>query len=162
MRHIYTKRPRKEKEKFLLRVVKGAFVPADSYTQDRLRSKKYNNGDVVSAVITKPRNVGFHRLAHALGRLVTENVESFRGMNTHAAIKRLQIEANAECESVFINFPGVGPCEYRVPRSISFSDMDQGEFEEFYRVVCRHVAETYWPDLTPEKVAEMAGVMVDE
>lgn len=40
--------------------------------------------------------------------------------------------------------------------------MEQGEFFELMKSLCRHIAETYWPHLTPEQVQEMAESFVEE
>jgi hypothetical protein len=40
--------------------------------------------------------------------------------------------------------------------------MDEGEFHEAARAMCRFIAEKYWPDLTPEQVEQMAESFVEE
>lgn len=44
----------------------------------------------------------------------------------------------------------------RIPRSLSFERMDETAFSELVRGICRHVAKTYWPSMTPEAIEEMA------
>lgn len=149
-------------ERHALRVVKGGLTPADSLTQSRLRQRGYRVGDVVFAEIRKPRNPRFHRLAHAFGRLVAENIDAFEGMDPHAVLKRLQWEANVGCEEMGVEVPGAGFAMIRIPRSLSFESMGQGEFHEVVRGMCRHVAQRYWPTLTPEEIEHMATVMVGE
>lgn len=149
-------------ERFPLRIVKGGFIPADQSTVARLRERRFSSGDIVFAEFRKPRNPKFHRLAHALGRLVAENIEQFEGMDPHRVLKRLQIEANVGCDEMAIYVPGVGKCLHLAPRSLSYESMDQGEFHEVIRGFCRHIAQTYWPDLSPEQIEQMAGVMVGE
>lgn len=153
---------KRRKERVLLTVAKGALVPADAWSARRLRERGYNIGDSVLAELTKPRNPGFHRLAHQFGVMCVENIEAFEGMDSHAVLKRLQIEANVGCDEIALQFPGVGPCTYRVPRSLSYETMDQGEFSEAIRGMCRHVAKTYWRGLSAEQIERMAGVMVSE
>ena len=148
-------------ERFALRVVKGGFNVADITTQERLRGRSYRVGDLVFAEFKKPRNPKFHRLAHALGRLCAENLDAFEGMGAHAVLKRLQIEANVGCDEITLQFPGIGPCTYRVPRSLSFESMDEGEFHEVMRDMCRHIAKQYWPSLSADAIEQMAGVMVE-
>lgn len=149
-------------ERFALRVVKGGFDVADITTQERLRGRSYRVGDLVFAEFKKPRNPKFHRFAHAFGSLCAENLQAFDGMTAHAVLKRLQIEADVGCDEIALNFPGIGPCTYRVPRSLSFESMDEGEFHEVMRGMSRHVAKQYWPSLTAEQIEQMAGVMVSE
>src|SRR3990172_1834954 len=127
-------------ERFMLRVTKGALIPADEYTQRRMRERGYRLDDVLTATLSKSRSPGFHRLAHAFGALVADNIEAFAGMDAHAVLKRLQIEANVGCDEVPLNFPGIGPCVYRVPKSLSFSSMDDGAFHETIAKLCQHVS----------------------
>lgn len=148
-------------EKLRLTVAQGALVPSDAWTARRLRERGYKTGDTVMAILTKPRSPGFHRLAHQFGVLCSENIEAFAGVDAHQALKRIQIEANIGCDEIALQFPGVGPCTYRVPRSLSYETMDQGEFSEAIRAMCAHVSRTYWPGLTPEQIEAMAGAMVE-
>jgi hypothetical protein len=146
-------------EKIMLRVDKGALVPADQFASKLLRERKYAIGDIVSAVITKPRNPGFWRLAHQLGTLVVENIEGFEGMDSHKAIKRLQREAMIECDEFVFNVPGCGMVTQYIPRSLSFESMSDELFHEVYQGICRWIVKTYWKDETPENIERMAGLM---
>lgn len=153
---------KKRPERFPLRVVQGAFQPADVTCQARLRDKGFKTGDLVFVEFRKPRNPKFHRLGHALGRLCAENIEAFEDMDAHRVLKRLQLEAQIGCEEMAIVVPGVGKCLHLIPRSLSFESMDEGEFKEVISGFCRHIAKQYWPTLTPEAIEDMAGVMVNE
>lgn len=146
-------------ERILMRIAKGGLVPADVGSQLQLRARNYKMGDYVTAELRKPRNPGFHRLAHAFGMLVADNIEAFEGMDAHGCLKRLQIEANAGCDEIALNFPGVGPCTYRVPRSLSFESMDEAEFKQVFKAMCEHVSKTYWRDLSADQIADMASCM---
>lgn len=152
-------KPKAKRETFLLRVSKGALVPDDSYTADRLRMKGYRIGDVLSATLRKPRSPGFHRLAHAFGRLCADNLDRFTGMNAHVVLKTVQYEADIACDRLSVNLSGFGLVEVRLPKSLSFESMDEGEFNETFKAMCRHVAEKYWHDCTPEQIADMASAM---
>lgn len=149
------------KPRTLWRVSKGSLIPYDTNTSAYLRNKGYAIGDVLSAELRKPRNPGFHRLAHALGALLAENLDAFEGVESHQVLKRLQIEANVGCDEVALNFPGVGPCTYRVPRSLSFESMDDGQFKSVIADMCKHVSKTYWPSLSAEQIESMAELMVN-
>lgn len=148
-------------ERIPLRVSKGALIPADSMAAARLRAKGYAMNDIVFAEIKKPRNPGFHRLAHRIGTLVAENIDVFSGMTAHNVLKRLQWEGNIACEEVVVQDADGEIRMIRWPLSMSFESMDQGEFKEVVAAFCRHIAETYWPDLDPEQIEEMADSMVD-
>jgi hypothetical protein len=153
---------RATKPKTLWRVAKGALVPYDNATVAYLRDRRYGMGDVLGAVLTKPRNPRFHRLAHALGALLAENIEAFEGVEAHQVLKRLQIEANVGCDEIALNFPGVGPCTYRVPRSLSFESLDEGEFKSVIAAMCKHISKIYWTSLSAEQIESMAELMVNE
>lgn len=154
--------PKRRRERLALRVDKGCLRPADSSTQARMREKGYHVGDLVFAEITKPRSPGFHRLAHRIGMLCSQNIEAFSGMEAHAVLKRLQWEANIGCEEIGVQVPGVGLAMMRWPVSLGFESMEQGEFQEVTKAFCRHIAATYWKTLNEDQIAEMAESMVNE
>lgn len=143
-------------ERHALRVIKGGFAPADGGTANRLREKGVRIGDLVFVEMKKPRNPKFHRLVHAFGEILVQNIEAFEALNSHSVLKRLQIEAGVGCDEMAVIFPGIGPCTYRIPRSLSFESMDEGEFSEVFEGFCRHVCKAYWPSMTPEAVEELA------
>ena len=152
----------KRPERFLLRVVKGGFQPADGYTESRLREKGYRVNDVLLAALVKPRNPKFHRMMHVFGKMVADNIDEFSGMDAHSVIKRIQYEANVECDHIGVKVPNIGFVEVRQPRSLSFASMDEGDCKETYRGLARYVAMEYWPDLSEARIAEMSEVMPDE
>lgn len=184
--------PKSRPERFALRVVKGGFQPADATTQSRLRTRNYGIGDLVFAELKRPRNPGFHRLAHALGKLFVENIEAFENLDPHTCLKRLQLESGIGCDEVMVPVHTVWPrviawvgenigqpfavvlqgaidaiggkatlIPVRVPRSLSFESMEQGEFFKVVAGLCGHVSQTYWPTLTAEQIKAMADAMVD-
>jgi hypothetical protein len=127
-----------------------------------LREKSYHVGDVVAVQISKLRNPKLNRLVHRIGQLVVANIEAFAGMEAHAAVKRLQIEGRIACDEIGIMVAGFGMVVQFIPRSLSFDTMDEGEFHEAARAICRLITERYWPTLTPEQVEEMAESFVQE
>ena len=149
----------RRKPRYALRVIRGGYAPADSSAASALRVS-HRVGDLVFAEFSKPRNPQFHRLAHALGGLIAENIEAFEHASAHQVIKRLQIEANVGCDEIALNFPGVGPCSYRVPRSLSFESMDQMEFEQIMGSMCAYVSKTYWQSCTAAQIEQMADCWV--
>lgn len=155
-----SKKPRRER--LMFRVAKGALVPADTYTELRLRERSYRMGDLLAAELTKPRNPKFNRLVHRIGQLVVANIDAFNGLDAHKAIKRLQIEGKVACEEVGIHVPGYGMLIQFIPRSLSFESMDEGEYRDAARGICRTIAERYWPTMTAEQVEEMAESFVEE
>lgn len=143
-------------ERHALRVIKGGFAPADGGTANRLREKGVRIGDLVFVEMKKPRNPKFHRLVHAFGEILVQNIEAFEALNSHSVLKRLQIESGVGCDEMAVIFPGIGPCTYRIPRSLSFESMDEGEFSEVFEGFCRHVCKAYWPSMTPEAIEQLA------
>lgn len=150
------------REKIFLRVIKGALVPADDYAMNKIRSRGFKMGDVLQADLVKLRNPAFNRLVHRIGSLVSANVEAFSGMDSHETLKRIQLEGNIACDQKMLDMPGLGRCMVTVPRSLSFDNMDEGEFHETARAMCRFVAEKYWPSLTAEQIETMAESFVGE
>lgn len=149
--------------KIRLRVQPGALVPADELAQSQLRERGFSVGDLLNGELTKPRNPGFHRLAHQFGVLVAHNIDDFESLDGHATIKRLQWLADVECEHVAINVPGYGPMEARWPKSISFASMDEGRFKPMMRALAGYVATKYWHDeVDAEEVLAMAQEITGE
>lgn len=148
-------------EAIMLRVEKGALVPADAYALSRLKDRGYKRGDVVACDIRKIRNPKFHRMAHVLGRLLVENVESFGALDAHKALKRLQWEAGIACDEMGVSVPNMGFVSVRIPQSLSFASLDEGAFQEVYKRFCEHIRVRYWPQLDEGAVEEMARLAGD-
>jgi hypothetical protein len=91
--------------------------------------------------------------------MLADNIDEFTGLEPHSILKRIQYEANIGCDEIGAKVPGVGFVMIRMPKSLSFESMDQAEFEEVYRGMCRYIAENYWHGMTEEQIAEMAEVM---
>jgi hypothetical protein len=152
----------KKRERVFLRVIKGALAPADNYAASVLRSRGYAVGDLLQADLTKPRNPKFNRLVHKIGQLVVANIEAFTGLDAHKAIKRLQLESGANCEELAILINGYGMVIQRVPLSFGFDSIDEAEYHQAAKEICSHIAKTYWPSLSAEKIEEMAECFIDE
>lgn len=181
-----TTRPRTKPERIYFTVKKGALVPADKYAESQLRSKKFRVGDVVCAEIRKLRNQKFNRLIHKLGLLCAQNIDDFCGMDGHAVIKRLQCEGNIYCDEIAIKPFSIlivdsvlkavkpildlfglkisddGLLIIRIPRSLSFESLDEAEFHDAAKQICRFLSEKYWHGLDAEQIESMADLMVQE
>lgn len=166
----------------------GVLVPADVFARKQLERKKLKEGSVVKLYVSKLRNPKFNRLVHNIGTLVVKNIEDFFGLDAHGAIKRLQYEGNIYCDELpvkifgfdvkvwtyvrtvvepILNMVGFritddGYMVVRMPRSLSFDSMDEAEFHDAARQICRLIAERYWANMEPEQIEQMAGCMVDE
>ncbi|MEN6641024.1 MAG: hypothetical protein ABFE08_01125 [Armatimonadia bacterium] len=141
----------------------GELVPAlvASSDIDRaiLRQKRVAKGREYRVIVEQARSAKFHRLVHALGQLVVENVDAFAGLDAHAAIKRLQREAGICCEEQEITIPGLGSLTVKVAESLAFDCMDEAAFRQLYQGICAHIAATYWPELPADAVDAMADLM---
>ena len=175
-----------------LRVVPGSLAPADPTQTRLLRERGYKVGDLLKADLTKPRNPKFNGLVHKLGELVTQNVEGFAHLDSHAAIKRLQAEGGIYCDDLAVSLryvwqavtdtilalpgmesirpalavvgsmlPAKALVTVRVPRSISFATLDEGEYRDCARQICQYLSLEYWPGCTADEIEAMAECWVD-
>lgn len=94
---------KRKHEPVYFKVIQGGLVPADRYAKTQLEKKKFKIGDVVRCDVRKLRNQKFNRLVHRIGQLCVKNLDQFKNMDPHAAIKRLQLESNAGCEEITIS-----------------------------------------------------------
>lgn len=138
----------------------GALVPRSGVDQRMMRERGYKVSSEIRAELKKPRNVKFHRLAHALGGLLVDQCEAFSGMDQHSAIKKAQTEAGVCCLTEEIDVPGIGTLTRRVPESIAFDEMEEGRFSEFWKGVTSHVTSEYLRGMTPDALEE-AILMMD-
>lgn len=139
--------------------VVSALVPSSDLDQHLIRQRDVRIGREYRVGIEQARNAKFHRLVHALGKLVTENLDAFTGLKAHDAIKRLQRESGLFCEEQEIEIPNLGKLVVKVAQSLAFDCMDEADFKSLYEGICAHVAATYWPDLDPEAIEAMADLM---
>lgn len=137
-------------------------MPADNYAQTQLRNKKYKIGDLVKVHIHKLRNQKFNRLVHRIGQLVAANIEAFSGLDAHTCIKRLQIEGRIACDEIGIMVQGYGIVIQFIPRSMSFDSMDEDEYHDCAKRICRLIADRYWQGLEPDQIEAMSENFIDE
>lgn len=140
----------------------SAFIPASGTDMQNIRERGIKIGTTLRCDMKQPRNLQFHRLAHALGRIVSENIDAFTGMQAHAALKKLQTDSGVECDVTKTDIPGVGVLETKAPRSMAFDAMEQSRFFTMMTGLCQHIASQYWPQCTAEQIEDMASAMVQE
>jgi hypothetical protein len=133
----------------------GALVPRFRCDQREMRDRKYSTGSEVRAELKKPRNPKFHRLGHALGELAVEHIEGFAGTSAHDAVKRLQRECGVCCETMVLDLGTLGHVPVSVPRSISFDEMDEADFNALVHAICRHISTHYYQGTPPEEIEEL-------
>jgi hypothetical protein len=144
------KRPRKPLYLRVERLVRpdtgeevGALVPMTQWDQRAMRERNLRIGTEVRAELKKRRNVKFHKLAHALGALLVDNVEGFEVLDAHAALKRVQREAGVQCDEMTMELPGIGEVTIKQPRSIAFDEMDESEFSQLFEGVTHYIDQHY-------------------
>lgn len=135
--------------------VMGALVPAHPIDRRLMKERRFHVNREVRAELKQPRNPGFHRLAHAVGNLLVDNVEKFRGKSGHDALKEIQRESGVCCEPIEIDLgPVIGKVQANVARSIAFDEMDEAEFGELFNGVCDWIDTHYASVMTDEVRAE--------
>lgn len=140
----------------------ACFIPADKLSADEINEAKIRIDSVVNATITKPRSVAMNRKAHAFGKLLARNIESFKGLDAHAAFKRVQLESGIECDTLILNLEGV-TVPYRIARSIAFDKMDENAFDKLLFACADYVATKYYNEsTTASEVFEMIGELLNE
>lgn len=131
-----------------------AFIAAHPIDRRLLKERGWKKGDEVRAEFKRPRNVAFHRLAHAIGALLVDNVEGFETMDAHDAIKRVQRESGVCCEEVEIDIPGMGKLLAKQAESLSFDEMTAERFETFFNGITDYIDRTYLSAVTDDVRAE--------
>ena len=136
-----------------------AFVAAAPIDRQVCKERGYRPGDLLLADLFKERNSRFYRLAHQLATFVRKNVAEFElERSSHAVLKALQVACRVECDLVHeeLDLGSLGKHSFDrwVPRSLNFTDMDDTAFGLIWETLCDYVAVTYFPDWTPEQVAE--------
>jgi hypothetical protein len=121
----------------------GALVPMTQWDQRAMRDRKLSVGTEVRAELKKRRNVKFHRLAHALGALLVDNVEGFELLDAHDALKRVQREAGVQCDEMTLDIPGIGAVPVKVPRSMAFDEMPEEDFANLFEGVAHYIDQHY-------------------
>ena len=150
-----------------------ALVACSATDRGILASRKFRSDGRVRCEIKNPRHEGFHRLVHQFGTFLVMHVASysnFIAMNgkpdSHAAVKECQARSGAGCERVTydMDVPGMGMMQVSrmEPRSISFDEMDEDEFESTFRQMMEYTAENDYPDLSPDKVADFESLIAEQ
>lgn len=162
------KRPRKPLYLVVERLVRpstgeevGALVPMTQWDQRVMRERKLSVGTEVRAELKKPRSVKFHRLAHALGALLVDNVEGFELLDAHAALKRIQLEANVQCEEIEVTLPELGVVKIKQARSIAFDEMLEEDFANLFEGVTDYIDRHYAAglcDAVADEYAQMTAL----
>jgi hypothetical protein len=108
---------------YLVKQLNNTLKAANDSDLEKLNKIKMN--EMVKCVMTKPRNIKFHRKFFSLINMVFQNQE------VYSDIDNLREELTKACGyfDSYINHKGI--TVYKA-KSISFSKMDNTEFEELY------------------------------
>lgn len=182
------KKPRRKKVPMYMRATENGFIPADATAERQFREKKFSVGNVFAILASKLRNGKFNRKVHRIGKLCVIHIDEFRHMDAHSVIKRIQIEGNIYCDEMAIK-PSVagisipkqiismlepilnafglkltkdGLLIVRYPQSLSYESMDQAEYEDAAKKICRYLSENYWNGLEEWRIEELAESAVED
>ena len=128
----------------------GALIPANDIDRRLMKERRFAVGKEIRAELKQPRNHAFHRLAHAIGNLLVDNVEAFRDMTGHDALKEVQRESGVCCDVIELDLGALGKVPVKQPRSLAFDEMPEDEFRMFFDGITAWIGEHY------------ASVMLDE
>lgn len=116
-----------------------------SLPQDEEKMDSFKNGDIVQAEIKKPRNIRHHRKFFALVNFVMQNQEQYK--NQEDLLVEIKLKTGHYQEHITTK----GKLIY-VPKSISFSKMDEHEFNLFYSKAIDVCIANFMTGMTPEEV----------
>jgi len=129
-----------------LHVIKTQTGLKPAYNSDYEVYSKIPLNEVFEIEYKKPRNIGFHRKYFALIKLAFENQTDYRNLND----LRRDISIVAGYYDEVAN--KVTGEVYKMPKSISFAQMDEIEFSELYEktkdVICK------WLGVNNESIEE--------
>ncbi len=148
----------------------GAFVPLHEIDRRLAKDRGYRAGREYRLEIKESRNAAFHRLAHVIGHLLVDNVEAFRDLDAHAALKQVQLESGICCEMVEIDatpvvkalldaaetvlgagarkvlaavLPEIRTIPVKVAQSLSFDSMEEEDFATFFKGITAWIGDHY-------------------
>lgn len=133
-------------------VTGGVLRPASNPTLDRW--SKWKDGTLVQVTVNRPRHANrlrlywalCSRIADALGNVTAENVSDILKIETgHCKIIKGKTDT------------------WRVPQSISFTQMSEDQFKEFLARAVQIIAEQWLPALPPsEGRAAVENILFEE
>ncbi|MGN6314627.1 MAG: hypothetical protein ACTHMO_12835 [Rhodanobacteraceae bacterium] len=118
----------------------GALLPESIVSQREMRERALKTGDVVRCELRKKRNPRYWRLVHALGGLLADQAEGYEGLSQHKALKKLQRDANVECDQETFDIPDLGTVTRSAPRSLSFDELDEQAFDVAWAQMVAHAS----------------------
>lgn len=111
---------------FFKKTIKGLIPTTENKYYDKLKL-----GEEVEVEIRKPRNIGHHRKFFSLLNLVFQNQDEFDNMEDFRAVFTMRM-GYYRIVPIFDRKTGSEKAPIYLPKSISFANMDQLEFDDFY------------------------------
>ncbi|MFT4410209.1 hypothetical protein ACLMOV_11320 [Stenotrophomonas muris] len=148
----------------------GAFAPSNDIDRRLAKDRGYRVGHEYRLDIKASRNAAFHRLAHVIGHLLVDNVEAFRDLDAHAALKKLQLDSGICCETVEMDaspvisalldaaeavlgagarrmlaavLPEIRTIPVKVAQSLAFDSMEEEDFAAFFKGITAWIGDHY-------------------
>jgi len=121
--------------------------------QDYELMRSWRVGDVVKTKMSKPRNGKHHRKAFALFNFIFENQDKYK------SLEDLLVEIKLKAGHYKEHITTKGEMIY-VPKSISFSKMEQDEFDVFYNKSIDIALQHFMQGMSEHQIrAHVEGVM---
>jgi hypothetical protein len=131
---------------------KMCLVASNQGTRDEMKRRKFTRGTRLKVEMARPRNLPFWRKAHVLAELCIYNIEAFEGLDQHAALKKLQLSADAECEHLDFRLADGTTYRYREAKTLSFDSMDEGTFTQVYDRIVEHIKDRWFSEWSQEQM----------
>ena len=113
-------------------------------------------GTLVEVKISRPRNLGHHRLFWGLCNAIGQSI----GVKSEAIADVLKIRTG-HCITIQTKSDF-----YTLPKSISWAKMDQAQFASFFEDCCRLICAEWLPHMKPgelrKQIEQMVGVPQSE
>lgn len=122
----------------------GGLHPTDEQAAKLVRSLKL--GEMVSVEIKRPRNVAFHAKFFSMLRIIFDNQDGYKSMEDLLEVLKLR---TGHCHTIETKHGDI-----KITNSISFAQMDDLEFADFYDRVCAWVCSEVIPGLDRQGLDE--------
>jgi hypothetical protein len=110
--------------KFLVQKKGNVLIPMFNSDAEALKITKLKEGEVLEVDIVKKRNYEFHKKYFALVNLCFDNQETFETLD--------EMRFYLTIKSGFFKKIETGKGQMFMPKSISFAEMDETEFQDLY------------------------------
>lgn len=121
-----------------------ALIPLSVADHESL--KRIRDGEIIHVEYKKPRNPLFHNKFMSLVRTVYENNDQYASID--ALLNVFKVELG------YYDTMQWRSMEIRIPRSISFAQMDELEFQDFYDKAVTMALHRFLPTVTKDQLEE--------